>query len=552
MLLVIGLDGGTWELAQPWIDEGALPNLATLQRGGAHGVLRSTTPPATLPAWTSFSTGQNPGRHGLFDFTRRKFGTYEVSFVNATFRKCPSIWARLSAAGRRVAVLGVPGTYPPEDLNGCIVSGFDTPVTTRADASFVRPAWVASLVREAGGFPFADFQEFQIGPGWHRMARDRLLEGIAKKTRLARMLLARERWDCFALVFGESDTAAHHFWHCHDARSPRRSRDLVEGVGDVLFAVYRGLDAAIGELMEAAQPDSYLVLSDHGFGGAGTTMVHLNGCLTALGFQARAESSRPRIFGAMKRAALTTLPADLQPRLFRLGGGRWASRLESRSRFAGIDWSKTTAYSEELNYFPSVWLNLNGREPQGTVANGDFERVRDDVCRGLESIVDPATGERVVARAWRREELYDGPWVAFAPDIVLELSMPDGYSYNCMPTASARSAAPVYACAPEELTGKLSGMPGSHRPEGMLILGGNGVRRGEIVGAGIEDAGSTVLNLCGVDAPSDLDGRVLSGASTRTTARLSPSLGVALDESAYSAEEEREIEERLSALGYLE
>jgi hypothetical protein len=164
MLLILGLDGATLDLVEPWIAEGRLPHLARLRRDGAWGRLASTVPAATFPSWTSFMTGVNPGRHGVLDFTRRERGEYRVRFVNATYRKAPTIWRLLSDAGRRVSVLGLPGTYPPEPINGYMVSGFDTPVTTRADERFVYPPAFADEVAAAGGFPFADFQEFSIGP----------------------------------------------------------------------------------------------------------------------------------------------------------------------------------------------------------------------------------------------------------------------------------------------------------------------------------------------------------------------------------------------------
>src|SRR5262245_54094121 len=201
MLLILGLDGATLDLVEPWATDGTLPNLARLMREGAWGRLASTVPAATFPSWTTFMTGVNPGRHGVFDFTRREPGAYAVRFVNATFRKAPTVWRILSSAGRRVSVLGLPGTYPPEPIHGYMISGFDTPVTTRSDASFVHPPSFAAEVEEAGGFPFADFQEFHIGPGWHQRALGSLCDGIERKVHLAETLLARQRWDCFMLLF---------------------------------------------------------------------------------------------------------------------------------------------------------------------------------------------------------------------------------------------------------------------------------------------------------------------------------------------------------------
>src|SRR5207249_1333365 len=161
---------------------------------------------------------------GGLDFTERVPGTYRVRFVNGSYRRVPALWTRLSAAGRRVAVLTVPATYPPEPIDGVMVSGFDSPLATAIDGSFVHPrALYRDIQRVVGRVPFADFQEVTTGPGWHADALARLLDGVERRTRLATWLLARERPDALMVVFGESDTVAHHFWRFHDPRSPRHA-----------------------------------------------------------------------------------------------------------------------------------------------------------------------------------------------------------------------------------------------------------------------------------------------------------------------------------------
>ena len=154
--LLIGLDGFEPSLAERWMKEGRLPNLSALRARGTYRPLQSTIPPATFPAWTTCVTGVQPGRHGIFDFSEVVPGEYALRFVNSTYRKAPALWNLLSEAGKRVGVLGVPGTYPPEPVNGFMVSGFDSPVATRVAASFVYPA---SLYPEVRGWRFADFQE---------------------------------------------------------------------------------------------------------------------------------------------------------------------------------------------------------------------------------------------------------------------------------------------------------------------------------------------------------------------------------------------------------
>lgn len=549
MLLIIGLDGATWDLLGPWMEQGWLPNLSRIRRRGTWGPLRSTVPATTLPSWTSFMTGMNPGRHGIFDFTRRRLGSYEVQFVNASFRKSPTIWRLLSDAGRRVCVLGLPGTYPPEDINGCMVSGFDTPVTTRADASFIAPSSLAPLVMEMGGFPFADFQEFRIGRRWYQQAIDALLRGIAIKTRLARALLQRQPWDCFLLLFGESDTVAHHFWRFHDPHSPRFNREGAQACGDAIQRIYRALDAAVGTLMEGAPDASVLVVSDHGFGGAGKKAVYLNQWLQQQGWQKACRKSwQGQVGGRVKRVALQALPATAQAWAFRLNGNRWANRLESRARFAGIEWSATQAFSEELSYFPSVWLNVKDRDPQGTVDRADYERVRDDICAAAVALGDPEHGAPVVRRAWRREELYEGPWVYYAPDIVLEFNLDGGYSYTCLPSAWARTSHAVRILEDAEMRGgKLAGMNGSHRPDGVFMLG-NHAGQGRVEGTVIADMAPTVLSLCGVEPPV-CDGRLPSFVAP---GRLYASPGGRQEEAYYDAAESAEIARRLTALGYLQ
>lgn len=550
MLLILGLDGASLDLAEPWMDEGVLPNLAALARRGTFGRLASTIPPATFPSWTSFMTGVNPGRHAIFDFSRRDPGTYTVRFVNSTYRKAATVWQHLSEGGRRVAVLGVPGTYPPEPVNGLLLSGFDTPVTTRADRSFAYPREFGREVERLGGFPFADFQEFDVGPGWHEDALARLLAGIEQKVRLAEHVIGRGPWDCLMLLFGESDTVAHHFWAFHDEKSPRRAAGHTR-LGDPIRTVYAALDAAVGRIAAMAAPDRILIASDHGFGGAGDTAVYLNRWLEREGYLSWEAARAPGLAARARAAAVRFIPQRLQARCFRLGGGRLAGALESRVRFGGIDWRRTAAFSEELNYFPSIWLNVAGRDPLGRVPAGEYERVRGELKERLLAWRDPYGGEPVVCRAWCREEIYHGPHVEMAPDLVLQLNTPGGYSYVCLPSGGA-GGDPVAKLDGAALGGgKLRGMSGSHRPDGLFVVAGDGVAPGRFDRAHIADLAPTVLALCGAPVPAGLDGRCLpcvaSGAGVvRDPGPRAPA------EAPYDESEERSLRTKLERLGYLE
>ena len=551
MLLITGFDGATLDLAGPWMADGTLPNLRRLTESGAHGRLASTIPPATFPSWTSFMTGVNPGRHGVFDFTCREAGTYRVRFVNSTHRQAPSIWEILSRAGRRVGVLGVPGTYPPEHVNGCMVSGFDTPVTTRSDASFVYPPSYAKDVDAIGGFPFADFQEFSIDSGWHQRALASMLSAIERKCALAESLLKRETLDCFMLMFGESDTVAHHFWAFHDRASPRY-REVSSALHDAIRRVYAALDTALGRLMEVAQPDHVLVLSDHGFGGAGDTAIFLNRFLAQEGFLRWVPGGGlAPMMRQLRQWAVRIVPEQWHARAFRLADGRLADAMETRVRFGGIDWAHTQASSEELNYFPSIWLNVAGRDPHGVVPPAAY----DEVCAALRARLlawrDPIHHSPVVRSVWRRDEIYSGSAVATAPDLILDLQTPGGYSYVALPSAGSVGE-PVERIAATDLTGgKLRGMSGSHRADGLFALAGDQVAPGELRGCGIADMAPTILALCDVAIPDDWDGRLLSCVAQR--AEQGPYAAVGRVEGrTYSAAEEACLEHRFVQLGYLE
>jgi len=521
--LLIGLDGAEPELVERWIAEGALPNLARLRNRGTLMPVASTAPPATFPAWTTCVTGVNPGKHGILDFTEMIPGKYAVRFVNSTYRKAPAIWNVVSDAGGRVCVLVVPATYPPERLNGCMVSGFDSPVTTRVDRSFVYPPARYPAVR---AWRFADFQESHIHSGWHAQALRRLLDAIEVKESIAARMLESEPWTFFMAVFGESDTVAHHFWLFHDAHSPRHR----PGFEDAIRRVYCRLDQAVGRLVEAAGPAvTVAVVSDHGFGGTGTGVVHLNNWLAGQGLLRFAGPSG----SVLKRLALRYMPAAWQGVLFRRFHGV-AMRAENRSRFAGIDWAHTKAWSEELNYFPSIRVNLAGREPRGQVEPAGYASFVVKLCAALETWPP-------VRKAWRRDELYSGDYVSRAPDIILELALENGYAHSCL---RRRSGPAFRRIGPDEyLGGKERGMNGSHRPNGVLILSEpTNAKR-----ARLEDVAPTVLNALGVPGPP-MDGHPLLGGprAHRPSAASHPR------EQRYGQEEERAVERQLRGLGYFE
>ena len=536
-VLVLGLDGADWSVLRPLCAAGRLPHLAAWLAAGRAAPLPSVTPPMSFPAWSSFATGLSPGAHGIFDFTQKQDGAYRIRFVNASDRAGEAFWMRATRAGLPVLVLGVPATHPADSVAGLLVPGFDAPVSTGSTAAFASdPALYASVAARAGAWMRPDLDEGAHGGDWHERAIDWLLARIDRKCGFALEALRQLRQSgrepaLGVVVFSESDTVAHHYWRDHDAASPRHDPQASAARKAALVATYERLDAACGALREAFGADAAcFVVSDHGQGGASRRVVHLNRYLAECGLLARRHAAAIDL--ATRRArdlALRVLPPAIAQAIFRRARGT-AARLESGARFGGIDWRRTDAFSEEVNTQPGVWINERGREAQGRVAGADRVRIQREVVAALLDwkLED---GRPVVEWALPREDVYTGPFVARAPDIVFELALEDGYAHSLVATPWERSdLASLRTLAADELAGgRGRGMNGTHRRDGIWLDAAGHAERP----AGIADVAAAVLRVLGLaETPA-------SGEQPR------PPLP-------YSAEEEARVAARLRALGYLE
>jgi predicted AlkP superfamily phosphohydrolase/phosphomutase len=553
-ILVLALDGATFDVIEPMLAAGELPHLARWIEEGRAAPLPSTTPPVTFPAWSSFMTGLAPSEHGIFDFTQKLAGQYRLRFVNSTDREAASIFRRVCDAGDSVLVLGLPATHPPEQLDGLLVCGFDAPVSTGTDA---RSASDPSLYREiagvAGPWMRPALNESSKASDFHERALSTLLERVDRKCEFALEALGRMRSRkggalpaLTMVVFSESDTAGHHYWRDHDANSPRHDAAAGPARHRALREVYARLDNACGRLRDAAGPEALcVVMSDHGMGGASNKVVHLNRYLAEAGLLYRRDGVGRFVDRAARRlrdVALAWLPASLAQQVFRRARAA-AAELESRARFGGFDWSRTLAFSEEANTNPGIWINLEGREANGIVAAKDYEAVRERVLKDLGKWRLPS-GEPVVSRALRREQVHPGPFGDRAPDIVIELALDAGYGLSLVPTPWAEGGAqgagiPAVRVLGKDETagGRGRGMNGTHRSDGIWIATGPGADR--------------------FDAPSRLErvapwlaramGLAWDGSQPATQAPGSGRDGVTYDD-----EEEAMVAERLRALGYLE
>lgn len=549
---VIGLDGATFDLILPWVAQGKLPAMAQVLARGAWGQLRSTVPPMTGPAWTTFATGANPARHSIYDWVYREPGTYNFVPATAANRRLPSLWSLLSAAGRRVAVVNVPMTFPPEPVNGLLISGLPTP---SKQVTFTHPPELAQEIERITGnyILYPDPGQAYSDAGVDAFLA-RLYQTTETRIKLVENLRGREAWDFFMVVFNGTDTVQHAMWKFMSPAHPLHDPTKAAKYGDAILTFYQFLDRWLATQIASLPPDTVLMLmSDHGFGPF-HKFIHVNNWLREQGFLAIKPAWRARLKYAAFRAGFS--PMAVYDLLMRLGLGslkREVVRGQGQGllrtlflSFDDVDWPATRAYS--LGNIGQIRLNVTGREPQGCVAPGpEYEQVREEIMARLRLLTDPATGEAVVDEIYPREELYRGPYLEDAPDIVFLPKRLEYFGFGEYEFGSHRV-----------IEAMRRGISGTHRMNGIFAALGEPVQPGvEISGATLADLAPTILHLLGQPIPAAMDGRVLIQALRGPLAAQTPQV---VDTPApvsttgtftLSAEDEAAISERLRGLGYV-
>jgi predicted AlkP superfamily phosphohydrolase/phosphomutase len=553
-VLVIGLDGATWDLIEPWAREGKLPFLAHLMAEGTCLDLNSTVPPISPPAWASFMTGKNPGKHGIFDFTGRDWQSYRMRILRRPSE--PAFWSILSQHGHRVGVINVPQTYPPARVSGFVVTGLGTP----SDTTFTHPPELTGSLLARGYQPTPDLH---YSPGKEDELLDYILSTTDTVADISIDLVSREAWDLFVVVLRTTDEASHFLWKHMDETHPARSPEDDIYQSAVLMC-YQKADDALRQIVEAAGEDLTLfVMSDHGSGPLYKD-VFLNEWLRQEGLLTlkKTKTVSSLLVRFLSRSGLTR--TSVGHALSWMGLGRFKSWL--RERLGGsislipnvarprlqetVDWSQTRAYS--VGYIGQIYINLKGRDPQGAVEAGeDYERVRDYIIERLLQLEDPQTGEKVVDQVIKKEEVYKGPYLEQAPDLFVymnDLSYITRGSYALSPNGAIFVSPTTYES-------------GGHRQLGILLAWGKHISPGHGMhkahAAEIVDLAPTILYLMGCAIPQDMDGQVLTSLiepdyiSSHPIAYASPE-GVVQEDSRYlTEEEEQDLIDRLKGLGYL-
>jgi len=556
-VLVIGLDAATLDVIRPLMEKGRLPTFQRLSQEGASGALMSTIHPLSPPAWTSFITGKNPGKHGIYDFVVHKPDSYELEYTYGGMRNGASLWRLLSDAGKKVVVLNVPMTYPPEKVNGVLISGFDAPGT---DSEFIYPPGLFDeITRHVGPYQLRDY------PQGHTPASflGQLESLFAFRKKLTHYMMDHYPWDFFMMVFGETDLVQHAYWQYTDPKFQTISDAEREKFGNVIQDTYIKMDGMLGEILDKLSNDvTLIIMSDHGAGPC-YKAVFINKWLEEKGWLSYKDTNRSLgfldVIKEMHRLIKNTIPpAGLEWMKRTFPGLR--QKVKSKIVFSDIDWSRTKVWSfgrESTNLF----INVKGKFPQGTVEPGEeYEKVRDEVAEALKGIVDPDTGQPAVSEIYRGGDVYHGDCMGNAPDLLVTWR---DHQYTSWPGYNDRDREIFEPSLQHSDFSDWSELQkgGNHRPNGVLFMKGQAVKKGtEVQGARIIDLAPTILHLAGVPVPADMDGRVLKEALEasyldRNPLRFTEAVSgekVGAAPPAYSDEDAARVEERLRSLGYIE
>jgi len=535
-LIVLGIDGATWDVALPYIEAGRLPALERLTEDGAWGALLSVHPPVTACCWPTMLTGANPGRHGMFEFFTMRDGTYDRRPTTLLDWRRPPLWQLLNRCGLSVGVFNVPVTFPAQPVDGYMVSGeMGTP---RVDRRMFYPAQVRQTIS-------AQLRRYELGPISGRTSRDvgKLTRQIAARNAAALALAEQHPTDVVIIVVNYVDHAQHFSW---DERYDGLLAPAQEH--NPMLLAYQGADRLLESLRKLAGPDcTTIVLSDHGAGPV-RGYLDVEHMLAGLGYL---QSARTASGNGMAAHVRRTLQA-LRP-LASAVATRLPSRLRHLARRLGaaalVDYGATTVFP--VGGCCSLRVNVLGREPAGCVPAAELEGfcldVREALCQ-----IEGLDGEQLF-EVYLNRELYGGPHAGLGPDLI---GVPQRYSVE---TVSAGPACRRWLVSRDEA--KALGLPhcvrqGNHRLEGVVAAIGPGVTPGHAPDlAPIVDVAPTVMSLLGCPVPPHMDGDVMTWARQQVARRVVRRPGQRPPTSprqpqSYTPSEETVVTDRLERLGY--
>jgi predicted AlkP superfamily phosphohydrolase/phosphomutase len=553
-LLVVGVDGCTWNLLGPWIDKGYLPTFKKVKDAGCFGKLTSTFQSDSASAWASFATGMYPHKHGLTGFLVRDPQTRSLELMNSTLLETDTLWKILSRYGLKIGVINLPIAYPVMPINGFMVGGMLAPSLNRLTYP---PDLHKEITSVAEYVIDTSRSAFRFGPNGDQDYCDYSLDSLRQRGKAVSHLMRTKVWDVLVAVFTETDRVQHYFWadmdenhHLHASKSGRFK--------NVILDHYKLMDSILAELMEiAGQTCNVLVVSDHGFAGA-VKRFYLNNWLREKGYLA-AKKARGRNISKMLRRIALRLPLSVDAKNWMFSHIRRGLREfmvknfgeeENGFKWELIDWEETQAYADvDRGIHIKAEIVKDGAK---------YKSLRDRIRSQLMDVTDPETGENVIANVMFREELYGDGCSASLPDLIIQ---PQQDVVNCLRNYGELAVGPT--TSREFLLPLPYNLTGAHIRDGVFLACGDKIRKfdHELQNVSIIDIAPTILSLVGLGEYKNMDGRVLDEILAETEElsrqrrlnRATEGMFQVLDNKRpFTNSEKKTLSERLRQLGYLE
>jgi predicted AlkP superfamily phosphohydrolase/phosphomutase len=516
--LVIGLDGAAFNLIDPLVREGKLPNLARLMAQGKSYYLNSTIPSNTPVAWTSMTTGQNPGKHGLFGFL--KYNYPDIKVVSSRDNQARCLWDYLGDHGKTSIIINLPFTWPPRKING-VMACFDWSTIT-PESILAEPSSINAYIKDQSLDTIATFHHKEGNPDLKRYH-----EIVMKETQFTLDMANRFKWELLFVVFMVTDSVIHLY--------PTRK--------EVINGVYQIVDNVLGQLVSLIDlhNDHVFITSDHGtkiFDRAfpipaffrEQRLLRLKSSL-----RSHAQLALTNLFSKALTQDSVKLPATITT-VYKKMTGRKATRISLRDI---VDKQHSPIFLCDENSRIDVLIRLTDR----SVANeGTRKQLR---ARILDQI---NRNETIIRHAWTSDELYLGPHIDGAPDIILEMA--------------ENIAADINSSSYYKKTQSYPAFKGGHIRNGIFIAAGNTISPNHNrTHAHITDITPTILHALRLSVPVNLDGQVLLDLFDPQSALGNPPTYVEVqtqktpifdaDKATHTHDEEEQMKARLQKLGYL-
>jgi len=519
-VVLLGLDAAEAPLIERWAGEGKLPNIAALISESAWS--RLDTCLETLPGsiWSEIVTGRSCFELGDYFQPRQIFAGETSPRPMRAEDMDPEdfLWAGLSAAGARVAVVDVPFTVETPGLNGVHIREWGL-----HDRHFGTASTPPELIEEMNAKHGAHASQTRrcdhfVEQGAYEDLLNGLIEGCRRKSAMLEDLLDREHWDVFLGVHSEAHCVGHQFWHFHDAGHPWHDADAPEPLKQAIFSVYAAIDESVGRLRAAAGPKAvFILLASHGMGAHTGGPQLLPEVMVRLGYApGGADPARTGLRRLYRSMRFT--PAWLRTRLIALKEREGAVSGVLRSFGAPNDplnSEKTKAIAVQNNRCGAVRLNLKGRDPMGSVAPGnEAADLMEEIRARLLELEDPATGEPIIESIARTDEVFQGRPHPNTPDLIIRFRTDLGRLEACR---SAR----IGTVRRQIVRGDYR-RTGDHTPQSRLWAAASGLEPGRRVKANTLDIAPTLLALFGAHAAKPLAGApiryVMEAAGSRGAA----------------------------------